>query len=429
MIQFFIYMNLIGSIFFLFSNLLIKVMYNRLLPKQKVFLCKINILMFLLPLPLLSNLYKRVIFFYSFSSESLIVLSRKTYIQITEDSIQIHWKNVTLFILICIIFCSTILLVKTIINLICYTKFIKILKHQKRFKLDTKVIQPLLKESKIKRKIQMYKSQGSTEPFTFGFFKLQIYLPSQFSLKDDINYLILKHELAHIKHHDNLFKFMLLILVIIYWYNPIIYMLNSNYNNTSELAADYYVLSHCSTVQKKQYMNAVIDYSLNTKEIFKRHTCSFVSNEKKIIKERIYFMKNSNKTKRLFKLFPLCCFIFIFFSTLPVLAYEAPSIIYSDREWSSNSNECDFFSSSTIDKKTLFSDFYFTDETGTKYNIDTESRILCIHSFVNGTVTRHIKSSNGSCIVKQYQAKRCKYCGDCIVGTLLSTTTYPKCPH
>lgn len=82
----------------------------------------------------------------------------------------------------------------------------------------------------------------------------------------------------------------------------------------------------------------------------------------------------------------------------------------------------------------LFSDSYFTDENGTSYNVaisdvDISEKKLCKHTYVSGTYTRHDKKTNGSCKVLKYQAQRCSSCQNLVLGNLISTYTYTKCPH
>ena len=74
-------------------------------------------------------------------------------------------------------------------------------------------------------------------------------------------------------------------------------------------------------------------------------------------------------------------------------------------------------------------DFY--DINGNIYNIDSDrsSYATCEHNYIDGTLSRHTKKSDGSCITKFYDSQRCTNCGQLIVGELINTETYTKCPH
>lgn len=54
------YMNLIGSVFLFLSIGATHLFNKQLAPKHKLLFCKVNIFLFLLPVPLLTNYYKRL---------------------------------------------------------------------------------------------------------------------------------------------------------------------------------------------------------------------------------------------------------------------------------------------------------------------------------------------------------------------------------
>ena len=71
------------------------------------------------------------------------------------------------------------------------------------------------------------------------------------------------------------------------------------------------------------------------------------------------------------------------------------------------------------------------DEEGNIYNADSsQSRESCSnHDNVHGTVKKHSKNSDGSCVVDFYDGKRCSRCGKVVYGNLLNTQGYEKCFH
>lgn len=125
-------------------------------------------------------------------------------------------------------------------------------------------------------------------------------------------------------------------------------------------------------------------------------------------------------------------------SSLTILAYNTPAVeidnIHSLEEVlneEKNISETEgFFSVIDEEEDTfLFSDSYFTDENGTSYDVDITEKKSCNHTYVSGTYTRHDKKANGSCKVLKYQAQRCSSCQNLVLGNLISTYTYTKCPH
>ncbi|WP_219710564.1 M56 family metallopeptidase, partial [Clostridioides difficile] len=54
--------------------------------------------------------------------------------------------------------------------------------------------------------------------------------------------LIFRHELIHYKRKDNFLKLIMLIVNILYWFNPICYLLKKHFNEVCELSCDELVI-------------------------------------------------------------------------------------------------------------------------------------------------------------------------------------------
>lgn len=72
----------------------------------------------------------------------------------------------------------------------------------------------------------------------------------------------------------------------------------------------------------------------------------------------------------------------------------------------------------------------FVDENGNIFEADKTVRNSCSHTVtVDGTYQKHELHNDGSCKIKNYNAKRCKECGTLIIGNFISEAYYPKCIH
>ncbi len=115
--------------------------------------------------------------------------------------------------------------------------------------------------------------------------------------------------------------------------------------------------------------------------------------------------------------------------TITAFAYDAPKkYVTDDLDWES---EITFsISGSTESVEQLAFDYFFTDKDGNITALhNLPQRILCKHEYVEGTVTKHAKKSDGGCTVTIKSAKRCKFCGATIEGEVLSQHIYTVCPH
>lgn len=115
----------------------------------------------------------------------------------------------------------------------------------------------LLKELNIKKKIELRGSDELISPAGMGLFKSYIFLPDYPYSKDELNW-ILRHELMHFKNKDILIKFAVLFLKIIYWFNPLVYIMSNRINIDCELCCDESVLNDRSLKEKKEYALALI---------------------------------------------------------------------------------------------------------------------------------------------------------------------------
>lgn len=115
----------------------------------------------------------------------------------------------------------------------------------------------LLKELNVKKKIELRGSDELISPAGMGLFKSYIFLPDYPYSKDELNW-ILRHELMHFKNKDILIKFAVLFVKIIYWFNPLVYIMSNRINIECELCCDESVLNDCSLKEKKEYALALI---------------------------------------------------------------------------------------------------------------------------------------------------------------------------
>ncbi|UWD50372.1 M56 family metallopeptidase [Clostridioides difficile] len=115
----------------------------------------------------------------------------------------------------------------------------------------------LLNELNIKKKIELRGSDELISPAGMGLFKSYIFLPDYPYSKDELNW-ILRHELMHFKNKDLLIKFVVLFVKIIYWFNPLVYIMSNRVNIDCELCCDESVLNDCSLKEKKEYALALI---------------------------------------------------------------------------------------------------------------------------------------------------------------------------
>jgi beta-lactamase regulating signal transducer with metallopeptidase domain len=98
---------------------------------------------------------------------------------------------------------------------------------------------------------EIYFSSSLSSPVTVGIIKPVMILPMEVEdITDDELKSILLHELAHIFHGDNFTGFFQHVLSSVFWWNPIIYRLNSEYADSREEVCDNYAINVLKSPKK-----------------------------------------------------------------------------------------------------------------------------------------------------------------------------------
>ncbi len=107
----------------------------------------------------------------------------------------------------------------------------------------------------------VYQCGTITTPFVLGIMRPRIYLPFHMN-EQDMQYVI-AHEKAHLKRGDHLWKPFSFLLLILHWFNPIIWLWHIMLCRDIEFACDEKVVKDFSSEQKADYSQALLACSVN----------------------------------------------------------------------------------------------------------------------------------------------------------------------
>lgn len=110
-----------------------------------------------------------------------------------------------------------------------------------------------------------WQSEKVAFPFVLGLFRPRIYLP--FGMDDESLAYVVAHEKAHIKHRDHWIKPIGFLLLIVYWFNPLIWLAYILLCRDIELACDERVVKQMSAKDKKAYSKALLTCSIDRRSI------------------------------------------------------------------------------------------------------------------------------------------------------------------
>lgn len=123
--------------------------------------------------------------------------------------------------------------------------------------VDTPILNEVKASLHIRRKVRLKMSPAAQSPLLVGTFWPVIYLPCR-SLLDEQLRMVLLHELTHYKRGDLLFKWFVVFVNGVHWFNPLLYLLTSNVSESCEVACDMTVTRHMDESEQKTYMKTIL---------------------------------------------------------------------------------------------------------------------------------------------------------------------------
>lgn len=180
----------------------------------------------------------------------------------------------------------------------------KIKKQPSFYKVEVlKQLESCKKQMKIHKKISLIKTQKIKMPALFGYFNPKILLPEnilEILPLDKLRYVFL-HELAHLKRKDILINWIISILRLVHWFNPIIQYGLRKMAEDMEVCCDSLALSYTKDDEVKEYGLTIINLmdSVSFANRFSKAntllgTTSIVNNKSEV-RRRIVMIKLFNK--------------------------------------------------------------------------------------------------------------------------------------
>ncbi len=131
----------------------------------------------------------------------------------------------------------------------------------------------LISYQRVKKKIcgsllwkeNIYHCDQIDTPFILGLFHIRIYLPATLSDKERV--YILLHEKAHIQRKDALWKLFAYLILMVYWFHPLVWISYYLFIKDVELACDEKVVSNLKMEERKEYAFTLLNCSVENKDL------------------------------------------------------------------------------------------------------------------------------------------------------------------
>lgn len=467
MLQLLLFMNGMGSLFFILFMLLLPIIKRCMPPDYQVFLYRLNLMFFVVPFPACFFYLRRYYDDIVTTVPVAPLISNGAHIIVhLEQNISFALPKLKQYQMLFLLLWILIACIKyrhfstKNRRLREFNRFFDSIQEEQLAKSSmnvTRLVHIAQEELHLKTTPRVFLLDHISTPHVSGIFHITLCLPVEWEASEQAYYMAIRHELAHVRHKDLLFQRIALFARIISWFNPFLYVLCAKMSTCDELAADACACRNVSVSYKKAYQTALLtmapdndDFDIFAKGLnFKRRHNNFT-------KERILTMNNKNLYKhKLIKLAATAFISVVLFtiSTVPALAYNLPATLeFEDMEVNSidiitvNSiqNDCDtdsFLFSTHKSESELYSfsssldfsksDWYCIEQNGaiSVYDVVDPRIIPCNHDYSPAQLSHHTKHSNGSCTVDYYSAKRCLKCGHIVETGHIAATTFDKCPH
>lgn len=122
------------------------------------------------------------------------------------------------------------------------------------------IINDIKRMLKIKRDIKIYETDMIDSPFVCGILSPKIYIPARID-KSQLPY-ILTHECVHIKRKDYIIKPFSYLLLIMHWFNPLVWVAIKLFNQDIEMACDEKVISISGENTIKEYSHTLLSFGI-----------------------------------------------------------------------------------------------------------------------------------------------------------------------
>ena len=144
-------------------------------------------------------------------------------------------------------------------------------------------------DTAVRYKDNIFQSENVSSPFVLGIIKPRIYLP--FKINGQYLEHVVAHEQAHIRRKDHWWKPLGFLLLMIHWFNPLMWLAYVLLCRDIELACDEKVIKELGNEQRGDYMQVLVACSVNRRMI---GACPLAFGEVSV-KERVKSVMNYKK--------------------------------------------------------------------------------------------------------------------------------------
>lgn len=181
-------------------------------------------------------------------------------------------------------------------------------------------------------KVQGYTAASVESAFGIGVIHKRIILPDKVYTEAELHYVLL-HEYTHFLNHDTVVKLLVTLFCMIFWWNPIVYLLQKDLEQTLEIKCDLSVARTLDEQERAAYLRTILSLM---KQTGRKHrlpfmaTALFQADAQAEIKERFvmvmtYSAQRHRHTASAMLTGAFALLLIASYAVLPQPKFEAPS--------------------------------------------------------------------------------------------------------
>jgi beta-lactamase regulating signal transducer with metallopeptidase domain len=163
--------------------------------------------------------------------------------------------------------------------------------------------------------IEVYKSECVNNPCAIGIREQIILFPNRDYSKQQENYIVM-HEIAHHKNKDILIKLFTNVLCALYWWNPFVYLLKKDINQSLEIRCDQKVTQCLEKDKRAEYLTIILEEfrnSVGVKSNQNEYMMEMAGHEDDALVERFQLVANGGYCTFLWKRIVIAVSFFMIF--------------------------------------------------------------------------------------------------------------------
>lgn len=140
--------------------------------------------------------------------------------------------------------------------------------------------------------VLVFTNDEIASPLVCGLLNPRIYLPTRMDFQNVILLRhVLVHEAMHIRRKDNWMKGVLLIVLCLYWYNPLVWLMAACLVSDLEAACDAAVLRICGEEERKDYASSLLTMALSGRRTALLYSAFSKTEVEKRVKNVLHYKK------------------------------------------------------------------------------------------------------------------------------------------